>query len=221
MSSPTIPGTSAPQAGDVAVPGIWRRVARRRYRGQSLVEFALVLPIFMLVIIAFIEFAFAFSTLNTINFVARDVAQYVAEAGDQQGSDCSTLNLLENELASSTRASGLTTVLIYWSDGNGNVVNSAVNRYTRTGSMTCTDVNGVSLTLPYTAVSTTYVDTTRCNVLLGCPSPPAAVNHPALDIIGVQLTYTYTWKTPLATLLTFTSTPTFTSTQQVRMEPVL
>ena len=216
-----IPGHSAPQSGDVAVPRRLRGATRSGRRGQSLVEFALVLPIFMLVIIAFIEFAFAFSTLNTLNFVARDVAQYIAEAGNQQGSDCSTLNLLENELAASTRVSGLTTVQIYWSDGNGDVVNNAVNRYSRTGSMTCTDVNGVSLTLPYTVVSATYTDTTRCNVLLGCPAPPATVNHPSLDIIGVQLTYTYTWKTPLATLLTFTSTPTFTSTQQVRMEPIL
>lgn len=197
------------------------RAIDRGRRGQSLVEFALVLPIFILVIIAFIEFAFAFSALNSLNFVARDIAQYAAEAGNTQGSDCSTLKLLENELSVSTSPSGLTTVLIYWSDGNGNIVNSAADQYSRTGSMTCTDVNGVSQTLPYTAVSATYADTTRCAVLLGCPSPPAAVNHPTLDTIGIQLTYTYNWKTPLATLLTFTSAPTFKSTQQVRIEPVL
>lgn len=221
MNSPMVPRRDAPRPGGFAAIRGRRRATHGGRRGQSLVEFALVLPIFILVIIAFIEFAFAFSTLNTLNFVARDIAQYAAEAGDAQGADCSTLNLLENELSASSSPTGLSTVLIYWSDGNGAVVGGAVNQYSRTGSLTCTDVNGVSLTLPYTAVSTTYVDTTRCTVLLGCPSPPAAVNHPTLDTIGVKLTYTYNWKTPLATLLTFTSAPVFTSTQQVRMEPVL
>lgn len=220
MSSPIVPRRDAPRPGGFAT--FRRRLAPGgARRGQSLVEFALVLPIFILVIIAFIEFAFAFSTLNTVNFVARDIAQYAAEAGNAQGTDCSTLKLLENELSASSSASGVSTVSIYWSDGNGAVVNSSANLYSRTGTMNCTDVNGVSLTLPYTAVSTTYVDTSRCTVLLGCPAPPAAVNHPTLDTIGVKLTYTYNWKTPLATLLTFTSAPVFISTQQVRMEPVL
>lgn len=211
----------APESTSAVVIRHRRRARMRHSRGQSLVEFALVFPIFLIVIIAFIEFAFAFSTLNSLNFVARDIAQYAAEAGNQQGSDCSTLTLLEKELSASTSPSGLTGVLIYWSDGNGNIVNANADQYSRTGSMTCTDVNGVSQTLPYTVVSATYTATSRCTVLLGCPSPPAAVNHPTLDTIGVRLTYVYSWKTPLASLLTFTSAPTFTSTQQVRMEPVL
>lgn len=221
MNSPIVPRREASRLGGFAA------YRRRRFatdgvrRGQSLVEFALVLPIFILVIIAFIEFAFAFSTLNTLHFVARDIAQYAAEAGNAQGADCSTLNLLENELSASSSPTGLSTVLIYWSDGNGAVVSGRTNQYNRTGTMTCTDVNGVSLTLPYTAITSLYAEAQRCTVLLGCTSPPMAMNHPTLDTIGVRLTYTYNWKTPLATLLTFTSAPVFTSTQQVRMEPVL
>lgn len=186
-----------------------------------MVEFALVLPIFLIVIIAIIEFAFAFSTLNSINFAARDLGLVVAEGGNQAGSDCSALALLEREFGSSSNPTGIVSVLVYWSDGNGNIVNNAKNLYNRTGSLTCTDLDGVSFTLPYTAVSPTYVETGRCSVLNGCPSPPAAVNHPTLDTIGVRITYSYSWRTPLAALLGFMGPPTFTATQQMRMEPIL
>lgn len=182
-----------------------------------MVEFALVVPIFLLLIIAIIEFAFAFSTLNSINFAARDLAQFAAEAGDQPGGDCSALNLLEGEVGAATNPAGITSVFIYWSDGDGNVLGGATNQYDRTGSMTCTDVNGVSLTLPYTMVSATYPEAQRCPVLLGCPS----IGHPVLDTVGVRVTYSYAWRTALADMLAFTGPPTFTSTQQVRMEPVL
>ena len=195
------------------------RARDRHRRGQSLVEFALVLPMFLLVIIAFVEFAFAFSTLNSLNFAARDLAQFAAEAGTQAGADCSTLNLLEKEFGASSQPAGITSVVIYWSDGDGNIVNSAMNQYNRTGSWTCTDLGGVSRTLPYTAVTSAYLEQQRCAYLRGCPSltPP----HPALDTIGVRLTYAYQWITPLASLLNLAGTPNFTSTQQVRIEPVL
>ena len=56
---------------------------RGHSRGQSAVEFALVLPLFLLILIGLIEFAFAFSTLNSINYTARDVALTAAEGGDE------------------------------------------------------------------------------------------------------------------------------------------
>ena len=48
-----------------------------------MVEFMLVLPIFLIVILAFVEFGFAFSTLNSLNFTTRDLALYASEAGNQ------------------------------------------------------------------------------------------------------------------------------------------
>lgn len=186
-----------------------------------MVEFALVLPIFLISIIAIIEFAFAFSTLNSLNFAARDLALVVAEGGNQAGSDCSALTLLEREFGASSNPSGITSVRIYWSDGNGNVVNNATNLYNRSGSMVCTDLSGASQTLPYTPASITYLETERCSVLNGCPSPPAAIDHPTLDTIGVQITYAYSWRTPMGSLIGPIVSPTFTATQQMRMEPIL
>lgn len=195
--------------------------SRDSRRGQSMVEFALILPLFLVVVIAFVEFAFAFSTLNSLNFVARDMALIASEGGNQAGTDCSALVALETELGASSNTYGVQSVYIYWSDGNGAVFNSAVNQYNRTGTMSCSDLDGTSHTLPYTAVSTGYQPTTRCSVLNGCPSPPAAVNHPTLDTIGVRITYRYAWKTPLSSMLGFVGPPLFTATQQMRLEPVL
>jgi len=200
---------------------IWRRAPDLGRAGQSLVEFALVLPIFVMVIIAFIEFAFAFSTQNSLSFAARDLALYGAEAGNQAGSDCSALTLLERELGSSTKPSGIASVLIYWSDRNGAILNGAANQYDRGGTLTCTDLGGVSRSLPYTVVASTYPEASRCTVLRGCPSPPAAINHPSIDTVGVRITYAYHWRTPLAELLGITGPSTFTATQQMRLEPVL
>ncbi len=188
----------------------------RQRRGQAAVEFALVLPLFLMVLIAFVEFAFAFSTLNALNYATRLVAQVVAEGGDRTGTDCTALNALERDFGATSDRSGIATVEVYFSDLNGNVISGQVNRYRRTGSMTCSDLDGIAHTLPYSVVATTYPEPGRCNVLLGCGGV-----HTGIDTIGVKVTYRYAWKTPLSGMIGFVGPPTFTATQQMRMEPVL
>ena len=56
-----------------------------------MVEFALVFPIFILLIVGLIEFAFAFNALLSVNFASRDAALLAAEAGEDSGSDCVVL----------------------------------------------------------------------------------------------------------------------------------
>lgn len=186
-----------------------------------MVEFALVLPIFLIVLLAFVEFGIAFSTLNSLNAMSRDLALYASEAGNQGGSDCTVLLILEDEFSRTSNPDGIANVQIYWSDKNGNVVNAAMNQYDRTGTMNCTDIHGAVQTLPYTAASATYPEASRCPVIKGCPSPPAAFDHQGLDTIGVRLTYIYDWRTPLGDLLGFVGPPTFHATQEMRIEPVL
>lgn len=185
-------------------------------RGQAMVEFMLVLPLFLLTIVAFIEFAFAFSTANALNYVARNVALVVAEGGSRSGTDCTALMVLERDFGDTSNRTGIASVDVYFSDENGNVIGGEVNRYNRAGSLTCTDLDRTGLTLPYTAASTTYAESVRCSVLAGCGG-----THSRLDTVGVRITYQYSWKTPLSALLGFLGPPTFTATQQMRMEPVL
>lgn len=52
-----------------------RRGTRERHRGQSLVEFALVLPVFLLLILAMIDFGFAFYSNLTIAYATREGAR--------------------------------------------------------------------------------------------------------------------------------------------------
>ena len=50
--------------------------------GQSLVEFALVIPIFLVLLMAVIEFAFLMNGQLSINYATRDAALIAAEAGN-------------------------------------------------------------------------------------------------------------------------------------------
>ncbi len=61
-------------------------------RGQSLVEFALVFPIFFTLLLGLIEFAFVFNAILAMNYAARDAALSAAEAGDRSGADCIILD---------------------------------------------------------------------------------------------------------------------------------
>ena len=47
---------------------------RREDAGQSLVEFALVMPVLMMSILGLVEFAFAFNSRDSVYFAARDAS---------------------------------------------------------------------------------------------------------------------------------------------------
>jgi TadE-like protein len=180
----------------------------------------LVLPLFLFLLIAIIEFAFAFSTLNALSFAARDIARVGVEGGDRAGTDCSMLEDLERNLGASSDRTGISQVEIFWSDDKGAVLSGEINTYQRTGSMSCTTVKGASITLPYTLMAgSSYPESSRCTVIAGCDA--LTPTHPSVDTLGVRVTYGYRWKTPLSVFLQFAPTITFQADQQMRIEPVL
>jgi hypothetical protein len=120
---------------------------------------------FLLILIALIEFAFAFSTLNSLNYTARDVALIAAEGGDRSGTDCTALQALERELGQASNPGGVVAVEIYWSDQNGALLSGQVNRYNRTGSMSCAGLDGNTVTLPIRPQGARTPANIRCNVL--------------------------------------------------------
>lgn len=72
--------------GAIGLKLLFRRARHRhRSRGQSLAEFAIVFPIFMLMVGAIIQFGIIFWGLNTLNQVTRDAGRWAAT---QQ--ECST-----------------------------------------------------------------------------------------------------------------------------------
>jgi Flp pilus assembly protein TadG len=55
-----------------------------RSRGQGLVEFALVIPLFMLVVVGIIEFGFFFFVYSSVNTAAREASRYGAGAANSE-----------------------------------------------------------------------------------------------------------------------------------------
>lgn len=74
----------------------------RRSRGQGLVEFALVFPIFMLILGGVIQFGIIFWGQNTLNQVARDTGRWAAS--QQSCTDAAGVRATADQIA---RASSL------------------------------------------------------------------------------------------------------------------
>jgi hypothetical protein len=185
---------------------------RRGRDGQTLAEFALVLPLFILLLTAVIEFALIMNAVLAINFASRDASLVAAEAGDDGTADCEILASIERSVSSPANPALITKVRIYrfptasqpsvWSD------------YTRTGSMTCNRPNGTSLSVPYSPVggAQNYTPAVRCNRLAGCNGGTV------IDQVGVEITYGYKSHTPIGTLF---GSATLVRANVMRMEPVL
>src|SRR6059036_3047349 len=106
---------------------------RGEERGQALVEFALLLPLLLLLIVGIIEFSFVWNSRNTVLFASRDGSMLAAEGGSLVGTDCVVLQRIEGDVVSPAKALRVQDITIYWSDRNGDQIGSNQNVYTRTG----------------------------------------------------------------------------------------
>jgi Flp pilus assembly protein TadG len=194
-------------------------------RGQGLVEFALVFPLFIFMVLGLIEFAFVFNAVLALDNASRNAALLAAEAGSSPGADCVILEQVLDDVGAPADSARVSRVTIFWSDQNGQpkagggTVFQTV--YDRGGTTTCTFPDNTSLTVPFRLVQDNYPVASRCNFLGGCGG-----NHPTLDIVGVKVTYQYVWKTPvnlswLTQLAYGGPTLTIERSDAMRMEPVL
>lgn len=198
-----------------------RRVLLRRHStGQSLVEFALVLPIFFSMMLGVIEFSLVFNAQLAINFATREAALVGAEAGNAVGGDCAILRAIEDSIGAPADDDRMEEVVVYRSDVNGLPVPAGApqeNHYRRTGTMACPRAGNPGATVGFSLMGAAgYPELTRCNTLAGC-----GTGRP-LDHIGVQLTYTYRWHTPLSSIIGLgDSGYLMVNSNAMRMEPVL
>ena len=186
----------------------------RSEKGQAIVEFALVMPILLLVIVGLIEFSYVMNSRNTVLFASRDGSMLAAEGGSNTGTDCVVLQRIESDVVSPATSLRVQQIQIYWSDRNGDQVGANQNIYTRGGSTSCTYPDGNTITVPYTLSTAAYVESARCDVLAGCGG-----SHTTVDTIGVRVTYQHFWLTSFARL-TGTGV-TFTEASITRAEPQL
>jgi Flp pilus assembly protein TadG len=191
---------------------------RRRARGQTLVEFALILPLFMLLLMAVVEFGFLFNSFLAINFASREASLVAAEAGNAGQADCLILNAVEQSVQTPSSSTQITQVAIFRATRTG-AMSGNVTTYERTGSTSCTLPGNVTVDVPYqiNASGDGYPAASRCNRLAGCGIVPTGV-----DQIGVEVTYEYAWHTPLGSVFGGSAgTTTLVKGNVMRMEPVL
>jgi Flp pilus assembly protein TadG len=181
-------------------------------RGQAFIEFALLLPIIMLIVVGLMEFSMFMNARNAVEFAARDGSVLGAEGGNTPGTDCVILDKVERDIVAPATNIRIQTVNIFWSDRNGDQIGANTNTYTRTGSITCNYGGGASLTVPYTLTTGSYLEGARCDVLAGCGG-----SHPGLDTIGVRVTYQHHWITTIAQ--NTGGTITFSVGSATRLEP--
>ncbi len=197
-----------------------RRHTRDRSRGQSLVEFALVFPLFVVIMLGLIEFSFVFNAVLATNFSSRAAALLAAEAGNGIGADCVILKSIEDEMTAPADKGRIVDVLIYRANPDGTPFGGGQQtRYVRsTTGTSCTypATPPVTITVPYVLSGVDgYPEANRCNTLAGCGGQP-------MHTIGVRIQYSHTWKTPLSNWLPGGSTGwTFSRQNAMRMEPIL
>jgi hypothetical protein len=195
---------------------------RRSIRGQALVEFGLVFPIFLFLIMAIIEFAFVFNAVLSVNFAARGAALTAAEAGNAAGADCIILTGIERDVGAPADHARITQVQIYRTTLNGIAYpGSTATIYTRgTGTVTCTYPDRPQIVVPYKKDADGYTEANRCNFLKGCPVDSVGLSHSSVDHVGVRILYNHLYKTPVQTLFSGNSL-SFDRSNSMRMEPVL
>ncbi len=175
-----------------------------RERGQGVVEFALLVPVFMLLLLAMLEFGFVFDHTLTIQYASREGARVggaLANGGGPlgcnagQSPNAATVDPLI--IAAVTRVlkspgsrvdiSHVPRIEIYKADGNGDQIGSNVNTWSYTPGAG-PSVDGQQL--DYSPGTTGWGACYRQN----------GVNP---DSIGVRLVYTYRMQSGLGSILRF------------------
>ncbi len=155
---------------------------RRRQRGQSLVEFALVVPLFLLVVFGTIEFCFLYQTVNTANFAAREGARVGAVLGP---TDSAADDKIKQAIFSAT-ANGtalpfgqIQMIEIFKSDQNGTVPTPLATCAQQAQQPNEDVYNGQGI---------------ACGAL-NWPPDQRIATFDSSDYLGVRITFAYNWVT--------------------------
>jgi hypothetical protein len=184
----------------------------RRQRGQTLVEFALVFPVFLTLLIGFIEFVFVFNGVLAADLATRGAALAATEGGTDSRTDCAVLKSIEDDFGPPTNRTGIQLVEIYEATATGEHIGPST-QYDRRGSFQCRLLDGTPLTLPYTRTRDGFPPKDRCTSLRGCAGT-SSVDH-----VGVRLVYRHTWRTPFPNVVASGPYLTIERSNVMRMEP--
>ena len=169
-------------------------VRRTDASGQTLVEFALVIPLLMVLFMSLLEVALALNASMAVNRASQQAAHIAASAGNLLGADCLILQSIEEDMGIPNDPANISEVVIERTALVGDY-SYGEQRWGRFGETDCTMPDRSTVTVPYTLQVAGYPEAQRCAVLQGCPTfvPPRST----VDNIGVTVRYTHGWVTPL------------------------
>ena len=188
------------------------RVARHRERGQSLVEFAILLPLFMLMIVGMLEFGFVFNHNLTLEYATREGARTGAAlsnggsliqscgvaVADPDPYIIEAVQRVVTSPGSPVDVSAISQIKIFKANAStGNPVAGFINTWNNTGPNSYTTPDGTKLNFSPAGAQAWPA----CSRLNSTPPPTGP------DSIGVSLAYTYSFITPLAAVAGFFGTP--------------
>jgi hypothetical protein len=183
---------------------------RHRQRGQSLVEFAVMVPVFILCLLGMLEFGLAFNHHMTIEYATREGSRTGSALADGGSTNCLAgvdLDNIDDQIigavqrilkspGSPINLAGVEELRIYRADATGSQAGSDVNVWQYTPN-TGPDLDP-GLAVDRLDFSPTSVRWPVCSRNSG-PNP---------DSIGVRIRYRYGFQTPLGGIAgMFTSAP--------------
>lgn len=184
-------------------------------RGQGLVEFALLVPVFLLILLGMLEFGFAFNHNMTLEYATREGARAGAAAANGSMTDSSCVNPATGAvkqfsdsdvdpliIASVERIlkspgsmidlSQVSSITIYHANPDGTPMSNTSNVWTRSIG------TGANIPCTYPAQQMDFAAPTST------PWPASnRVNSGTPDLLGVSINYTYTFRSALGSILQF------------------
>ncbi len=171
-------------------------------RGQAMVEFVLILPLFLIILMGMLEFGIAFDHRTAMAYAVREGARVGASLGNggsqSSGVDPAIVAAVQRGLTDPILIENITSIEIYQASSSGQPITGKIDQYDRYG------------------------------ILVGTAGWPATSRTPgsANDSIGVRVVYDFHPATPLGSLLGLfiNGNPPYTSIRMtdssvMRLEP--
>ena len=182
---------------------------RERQRGQGMVEFAIIVPAFLLLLMGMLEFGFVFTHNLSLEYATREGARAGSTLADGGGVTATCNAIDQNIINAVTKVlkspgspivgypNGVSSIKIWQSDLSGNAIAGTTNTWLNKNDGTMTFSPPASpVWTPCNRHNTTWICSSGCPAYCsGNVCPP--------DSIGVSLTYTYTMVTPLGAIEKF------------------
>lgn len=160
---------------------------RKRSFGQAMVEFAIVAPILLFLLLGTFESGLLLFVVGTARFAASDMARQESESGNASNADQVSLKVVADGILGTTSLAQIRQIDVF-----------KLNEDPITGVLTPACNAGVTTPPPpCTGTYNTYLlngATTDGGPVRWLPSTRSVKNR-STDFVGVRVWYTYNWKT--------------------------